>query len=205
LTHKSWLNENPSNRKSNERLEFLGDAVLDFVVAKELFLRFPNEQEGFLSNLRSKIVNTQNLAQLAEKLDIGRHIYLSKGEVRSGGANKPTMLENTLEAIIGAIYLDSGLIGAEKFIKTHLFINIEAILKEPLKNSKGRLQETTQAKGLAIPKYSLIKTSGPDHDRRFWVEVSVDGKVMAEADGKTILEAEKKAAEDALVKIRAKG
>src|SRR3989344_6126521 len=106
LTHRSWVNENPKERGSNERLEFLGDAILEFLVSKEIYLRFPDKEEGYLTALRANLVNTQNLAKIAEKLKVGDKLFLSKGEEDGGGRENPSLLADTVEAIIGAIYID---------------------------------------------------------------------------------------------------
>src|SRR3989339_238035 len=116
LTHRSWVNENPEIRGTNERLEFLGDAILEFVVSKEIYKMFPDQEEGYLTSLRANLVNTKNLANLAIKIGVGEKIFLSKGEEDGGGRNNPSLLADTVEAIIGSLFLDQGLEAAEKFI-----------------------------------------------------------------------------------------
>ncbi len=198
LTHKSWLNEHPGKRGSNERLEFLGDAVLEFLVSKEIFTRFPDKEEGYLTALRANLVNTQNLAALAKKLDVGKAIYLSKGEEEGGGRENESLLADTTEAIIGALFMDSGIDAAENFIQTNLLPEIEEKVKEPLKDAKSRLQESVQSKGLPAPKYQVVQESGPDHSKDFVVEVSVNGKIIGRGEGKNKAAAEQESAQKAL-------
>ncbi|MCJ7805883.1 ribonuclease III [Patescibacteria group bacterium] len=198
LTHKSWLNEHPGKRGSNERLEFLGDAVLEFLVSKEIFTRFPNEEEGYLTALRANLVNTQNLAILAKKLNVGKAIYLSRGEEEGGGRTNESLLADTIEAIIGALFMDSGIDAAEGFIEVNLLPEIEEKVKEPLKDAKSRLQETVQSKSLPAPKYQVVQESGPDHSKDFVVEVSVNGKKVGRGEGKSKAVAEQEAAQKAL-------
>jgi ribonuclease-3 len=198
LTHKSCLNENPDLKESNERLEFLGDAILEFVITETLYKSFPDKQEGYLTSLRANLVNTQNLAEVAKKLNIGNLIHLSKGEEDGGGRENPSLLSDTVEAIIGALYLDQGLEKVEEFIKQNLVTEIPEKTAKPLKDAKSRFQEYIQAKGLPAPKYKVLKESGPDHDRDFVVQVLVEGKVMGEGVGKSKSQAEQEAAKKAL-------
>lgn len=199
LTHKSWVNENPNQRSSNERLEFLGDAVLELVVTNHLYKKFPDKEEGYLTNLRANIVNTTNLANLAKKMDLGGSIFLSKGE-QAVGAKNNSLLADTVEAIIGGIYIDSGIANAEKFIEENLLSDLDVKLKEPLKDAKSRFQESIQASGLPAPKYKVFKITGPDHARIFTVHVFVKGKIVGEGAGKSKSEAQQKAASQALEK-----
>lgn len=198
LTHKSCLNENPDLKESNERLEFLGDAILEFVITETLYKSFPDKQEGYLTSLRANLVNTQNLAEVAKKLNIGNLIHLSKGEEDGGGRKNPSLLSDTVEAIIGALYLDQGLTKAEEFIKQNLVTEIPQKVAKPLKDSKSRFQEYIQAKGLPAPKYIVLRQSGPDHDRDFVVQVKVQDRVWGEGCGKSKSQAEQKAAREAL-------
>lgn len=198
LTHKSWVNEHPKIRGANERLEFLGDAILEFVITETLYESFPRRQEGYLTALRSNLVNTQNLASLAKKLGAGEALYLSKGEEDGGGRENPSLLADTIEAIIGALYLDQGLNSVREFIKMHLVTEIPQKVAGPLKDPKSRLQETVQAKGLATPKYKVVEESGPDHDKKFVVEVLVENKSRARGLGKSKNLAEQDAAQKAL-------
>lgn len=200
LTHKSWVNENPGKRTSNERLEFLGDAILEFVVSKELYEKFTNKEEGYLTALRANLVNTQNLSEVAKKLNIGSALFLSKGEEEGGGRQNSSLLADTVEAIIGAIFLDQGLKKVSEFIHTNLLVEIPEKLREPLKDPKSRLQEYVQAKGLSTPKYKLIEESGPDHSKKFIMEVVIDGESWGRGVGKSKSIAEQKAAEAGLKK-----
>jgi ribonuclease-3 len=204
ITHRSWLNENTNSRNHNERLEFLGDAVLEFVVSAFLYQRFPRKEEGFLTAFRSNIVNTKNLAILARSLHLGEQIKLSKGEEQGGGRENESLLADTLEAVVGALYIDSGLKTVEKFIKSSLLSDIEEKLREPLKDAKSRLQELVQAQGFPTPKYKVAGEIGPDHDKEFEVEVSINGKITAKGTGKSKSRAQQAAARAALVKFEAK-
>ena len=198
LTHKSWVNEHSEERQSNERLEFLGDAVLEFIISKELYKRFPDKEEGYLTTLRASLVNTENLARVAEKMGVGEKIFLSKGEEEGGGRKNPSLLADTVEAIIGALYLDKGLDAADEFIKENLVVEIPQKISEPLKDAKSRLQELVQSKKLPTPHYRVVSQEGPDHDKKFVVEVIVEGRKLGEGEGKSKAYAEQAAAEDAL-------
>ncbi|MCS7092491.1 MAG: ribonuclease III [Patescibacteria group bacterium] len=203
LTHRSWVNEHPGNFTSNERLEFLGDAILEYITSKELFKDFPDKEEGYLTVLRAKIVNTQNLAKKAVQLEIGKYLKLSKGEEETGGRTNPSLLADTFEAIIGALYLDSGLAKVEKFVKSVLLSSINDILSTPLKDAKSRLQEYVQAQGMLSPKYEVISETGPDHDKKFTIAVNVNGKKIATGEGKSKNEAAQNAASLAIEKLSA--
>jgi len=198
LTHRSWVNEHPGIRDNNERLEFLGDAILEFIVSKELFLQFPNKKEGFLTTLRANLVNTVSLSETAKNLELGKELFLSKGEEETGGRENPSLLADTVEAIIGALFIDQGLEKAEEFIKANILSKTKEMIKQPLKDAKSRLQEKVQSKGLPAPKYNVVKESGPDHQKTFVVRVAVNGKYIAEGSGKSKSEAEQKAAQEAL-------
>lgn len=201
LTHKSWVNEHPGVRSSNERLEFLGDAVLEFVVSKDIYQNFPEKEEGYLTALRANLVNTINLAEIARKLGIGERLYLSKGEDEGGGRANVSLLADTVEAIIGALYLDQGLDAVHEFINLNLLVEVDAKTKSPLKDPKSRVQEYLQAKGLSAPKYKVIEESGPDHNKNFIIEIVFNGEPFARGEGKSKSEAEQKAAEKALEKV----
>lgn len=201
LTHKSWVNEHPGKRESNERLEFLGDAILEFVITETLFLRFPKHQEGYLTALRSSLVNTQNLANLAIKLGIGETIYLSKGEEEGGGRKNPSLLADTVEAIIGALFIDSGMDTVSGFIREYLVTEIPDKVSGHLKDPKSRLQEYVQSKGLPTPKYKVIEEAGPDHNKNYIIEVVVENDSWAKGEGKSKSLAEQEAAKNALVSV----
>jgi ribonuclease-3 len=202
LTHKSWVNEHPQHQRSNERLEFLGDAILEFVITEVLYENFPQREEGYLTALRAKLVNTENLSHLAEKLEVGQLIYLSRGEEEGGGRTNPSLLADTVEAIIGALYLDQGLDPVREFIKENLVTEIPQKVALPLKDPKSRLQENVQARGLPAPKYKVIQESGPDHNKKFIIEVFINEKSFARGEGKSKSQAEQDAAEKALEKKR---
>ncbi len=204
LTHRSWVNENRGQRGHNERLEFLGDAVLEFVVSEELFKRFPDQEEGYLTALRANLVNTKNLSQIGKKLSVGDAIFLSKGEELGGGRQNSTLLANTVEAIIGSIYEGQGLDAAASFIKENLLIDLTQKINEPLKDPKSRLQEMVQSQGLSAPRYKVVKIEGPDHAREFTVEVKIGKEAVANAKGKSKAEGEQKAASIALEKLSPK-
>jgi len=198
LTHKSWVNENKNKRASNERLEFLGDAILEYVVSKELYNKFPGKEEGYLTALRANLVNTKNLSKVATNIGLGELIFLSKGEEDGGGRSNPSLLADTTEAIIGAIFFDRGLSAVESFIKSNILVDLSVKLAEPLKDAKSRLQELVQAKGDAAPRYKVIEQNGPDHEREFVVGVYSEKVLLAKGKGKSKSEAEQEAANIAL-------
>lgn len=181
--HRSYLNENAQEKESNERLEFLGDAVLEFVVSENLFSHFTSEDEGHLTTLRSRLVNTTSLAGTAKELGLGELLYLSRGEEGSLGRQNRSLLANTVEALIGAIFLDQGIEAAKKFIEAFIIKKLPEIVKAPLKDPKSRLQEFVQANGYPAPTYKLIEALGPDHAKEFTVEVLVDRKPYAQGSG----------------------
>ena len=185
LTHRSWVNEHKGVRTSNERLEFLGDAILEFVASKEIYNRFPDKEEGYLTALRANLVNTVALAEVAKKLDLGPELFLSKGEEDGGGRANTSLLADTVEAIIGAIFIDRGIGSTEKFIKENLLTEVGKKATEPLKDFKSRLQEYVQAEGLSAPKYQVVEESGPDHNKKFVIEVVVNGEAWGRGTGKS--------------------
>lgn len=198
LTHKSWVNEHPGIRGSNERLEFLGDAILEFVVSEAIYKQFPDKEEGYLTALRANLVNTVSLADVAKKLELGSELMLSKGEEETGGRENPSMLADTVEAVIGALFIDNGLLNAQKFIEQNILSKVEQVLDKPLKDPKSTLQEVVQEKGLPAPKYEVIKEEGPDHAKKFTIQVVVDGRVLSEGEGKNKSEAAQDAAKRAI-------
>jgi len=200
LTHRSWVNEHARQRESNERLEFLGDAILEFVVSKEIYKRFPDKEEGYLTALRANLVNTVNLAKVAGKLDLGSKLFLSKGEEETGGRTNSSIMADTVEAVIGALFIDSGIEKAESFIFKYLLIDIEEKLEQPLKDAKSRLQEYVQAQGLQAPKYEVVGEEGPDHDKKFTIQVLVNQEEWGRGKGKNKSEAAQNAASKALEK-----
>jgi len=200
LTHRSWVNEHKGERTSNERLEFLGDAILEFVASCELYNKFPNKEEGYLTALRANLVNTVALAEVAKILDLGPELFLSKGEEDGGGRGNTSLLADTVEAIIGAIFIDRGIGGAEEFIKNNLLAEVEKKATEPLKDFKSRLQEYVQGLGLPAPKYQVVEEVGPDHNKKFVIEVVVNDESWGKGEGKSKSSAEQEAARQVLVK-----
>jgi ribonuclease III len=201
LAHRSWCAEQ-GGLPSNERLEFLGDAVLGLVVAEYCYRHFPEMPEGELAKVRAAVVNARVLAEVAEQLDIGPAILLGKGEEASGGRTKPSILADALEAVIGAIYLDAGWSAAEELVLRHLSDRIERAADEPGDfDQKGLLQELTVRQGDGIPRYVVVGT-GPDHDRHFDAVVFVNGVQRGAGTGGTKKDAEQEAARQALAELR---
>lgn len=200
--HRSFLNEVKRPLQSNERLEFLGDCVLSFIISSQLFESRPNDEEGDLTNLRAYIVKTKSLAEAAQELNLGQYLKLSKGESLSGGRENPQLLANTFEALIGAIFLDQGLEGVKGFIDICLLPRFEAEIKSgPPKDAKSSLQEIVQTESKQSPHYKVLKTIGPDHAKKFTVGVFVRGEKLGEGTGSSKQEAEEHAATEALKKI----
>lgn len=200
LTHRSWVNEHKGQRENNERMEFLGDAILEFIVSKELYSKFPDKEEGYLTALRANLVNTVSLAEVAKDLNLGDKLYLSKGEEESGGRTNQSLLADTVEAVIGAIFLDRGTEAAEEFIQSNLLKDLKKRAAEPLKDPKSTFQEYVQSKSLPAPKYEVVEESGPDHDKKFVIVVKVEGKPWGQGIGKSKSLAEQEAARQALGK-----
>jgi len=200
LIHRSYLNETTGRGlNSNERLEFLGDAILELVISEWPFSQFPQYPEGILTNLRSNIVRTTALARIAQELAVGEHILLSKGERNSHGSENPSILADTLEAIIGAIYLDQGNKAAKKFIREKFRSLIKEVSqKSQYKDAKSLLQEKLQAESKETPVYKTLKEEGPDHDKSFTLGVYANGRLLAKGTGKSKQLAEEAAAQKAL-------
>jgi ribonuclease-3 len=201
LIHTSYINENPSlNLNSNERLEFFGDAVLGFIIAEELYQRFPDLSEGGMTKLRSSVVRRDALARTARTIKLGDYLYLGKGEETSGGRRKPANLACTLEAVIAAIFLDQGLAVARDFI---LRTTGKGLKEGEETDYKSRLQELMQARQQPKPTYQLIAIAGPSHNRTFTVEVRAGNNIVARGSGKSKKVAETKAARSALARLPA--
>ncbi|MBP7768381.1 ribonuclease III [Candidatus Woesebacteria bacterium] len=200
LTHRSALNEkNAGSVESNERLEFLGDAVLEVVATEFLFHKFPKEPEGTLTAYRSALVKTTSLATVATTLGLGEQLKMSKGEETTGGRTNPSLLADTLEAVIGALYLDQGSTAVTTFLHEHLFTSLDTILEQRLyKDPKSELQEYVQALGDETPLYEVVSESGPDHSKEFTVAVTVNKKVIGQGSGKSKQQAQQAAAQEAL-------
>ncbi len=198
LTHRSSLNEQ-GIKQSNERLEFLGDAVLELIITNYLFHERPADPEGVLTAARSAIVKTESLANVAKSINLGNYLHMSKGEVMSGGRENNATLENTVEALIGAIFKDGGLPAAAAFVDQHIIPHAKEILaKNQLKDPKSMLQERVQGPGLVSPNYQVVTQTGPDHDKTFEVSVSVNNKELGRGKGKSKQEAEQQAAQQAI-------
>jgi len=201
FTHRSYLNENRGikNREHNERLEFLGDAVLELVVTEFLFAKYPAEPEGVLTAYRAALVNTQSISDAASKLGMNDFLLLSHGEARDTGRARNSILANTFEALIGALYLDKGYIAARDFIAAQLFHKTDEVVAKRLwQDAKSRFQEIAQEKLSLTPRYDLVSQSGPDHDKHFIMGVFLGDEQIATGDGKSKQEAEQSAAENAL-------
>lgn len=196
FTHKSYVNEvNDPQVKSNERLEYLGDAVLELVVTKHLFQDFPKNEEGDLTAMRSALVRGKNLAKVARELELGQYLILSKGEFNSNGHSKGYILANLVEAIIGAIYLDQGMQKASQFILQNIYSHLPEILEQNAHiDSKTKFQEVSQEKLGITPEYKLIKESGPDHSKQFTMGVFLKDKLIGEGTDSSKQKAEQKAA-----------
>jgi ribonuclease-3 len=204
LTHKSRAAEDVSGGViDNESLEFLGDAVLGLVVADALFRRFPDYTEGQKSKIKASVVSTQSLARHAERLNLGEHLILGRGEEKTGGRYKAALLADTYEALIAAIYLDGGIDAAREFLVRELADAIEAGQQPDFhgQDFKSALQERLQSLGRPLPQYRLVHEEGPDHRKVFHVDVVVEGETLASASGRAKKEAEQEAARLALARL----
>lgn len=206
LSHRSSLNEKSqsgtTSSESNERLEFLGDAVLELAATLYLYDRRPDEDEGKLTAYRSALVRTETLASMAKELKLNEQMFLSKGEEQGGGRNNDSLLADLMEAVIGALYLDQGFEVVQSFLDQHLFPKFEQILKnKSYKDQKSLLQEEVQARSLSTPIYRVVKAVGPDHDKEFTIEVLVDDQVWGVGTGHSKQIAQQAAATQALQKI----
>jgi ribonuclease-3 len=202
LTHRSFINENPHALEDNERLEFLGDAVLDFIVGAWLYHHYPEMTEGELTLVRTALVRTEQLAEFARQIELGSAIRLGQGEIVSGGRQRNALLCAGFEALIGGLYLDQGIEAVELFFNPYLSQAVEKILVggHP-RDPKSLLQEWTQARGMDPPEYQTIKESGPDHEKVFTVEVTIEDLVKGIGEGYSKREASKRAAKIALDKL----
>jgi len=200
FTHRSYLNENPSfYLEHNERLEFLGDAVLELIVTDNLYKDYPKKSEGELTNWRAALVNARQLASIAQDLGFNEFLLLSKGEEKELGKARQYILANTFEALIGAIYLDQGYQICQDFIRKHLLIKLPEIIEKGLfKDAKSRFQEEAQEKTGITPAYQVLKEWGPDHAKHFLVGVFLNKELIAEGEGSSKQEAELEAAKNAL-------
>jgi len=202
FTHRSYLNEHRGESAGhNERLEFLGDAVLELISTHYLYERFPEQDEGELTAYRAALVNATTCAEVANEIGINDYLLLSRGESKDTGRARGVLLANALEALIGAIYLDQGYDAAREFINAHLFPKIDDIVKNRLwQDAKSALQEKSQENHGVTPHYAVLKETGPDHDKQFIVGVYIQENLIADGSGKSKQEAEQSAARAALEK-----
>jgi len=197
LTHRSYINEHPEAIEDNERLEFLGDAALDFVAAAWLYHHYPEMDEGGLTRLRSSLVRTEQLAEFAKQMDLGTELHLGCGEESSGGRERPALLCDAFEAVIGALYLDSGLEAVYQFIEPRFQEAANVALEdETLLDPRSQLQIWAQAEMSVTPQYETMDTFGPDHEREFLIEVSVGEELQGRGRGRSKQEAAQEAAKD---------
>ena len=199
LTHRSYINETSRAVADNERLEFLGDAVIDLLTAEMLYQRFPEQREGALTSMRAELVRRPKLAMFARDIDLGQHLYMGKGEEEGGGRDRDGVLCSAFEAVCGAIYLDQGYDGAREFLVRFMKPAIEELHPaRPHKDFKSHLQEWAQAEYGETPHYHTVRSEGPDHEKWFTLEVRIRGRVFGAGLGKSKQEAAQAAARDAL-------
>lgn len=199
FTHRSYLNESRIEGEHNERFEFLGDAVLELVVTDHLFKKYPESHEGQLTSYRAALVNATILGRIAEELGMNDCLLLSKGESKDMGRARATILANTFEAVVGALYLDQGYAGAADFITRHVLTQTDAVVASGAwRDAKSEFQEFAQATYGMTPRYEVIRSEGPDHDKHFVVRVLVGEVSVSEGEGRSKQEAEQNAAERAL-------
>jgi len=204
FVHPSYLNENPGFAgSSNERLEFLGDAILNFIVAEKLYEEFPELSEGNLTEIRASLVCRDTLAEIAFSLKLGDWLLLGQGEEANGGRTRPSNLANAMEALIGVLYLEQGLARARRFIFRQLKPRLDKIkVGKRTPNYKALVQELVQGQKRPTPVYRLVETAGPDHSKQFTVEILVEGEVVGNGTGKSKKAAENQAARAAWEKLR---
>lgn len=203
LTHRSYLNEHQGAKlENNERLEYLGDAVLELIISDYIFRKYSDKAEGELTSIRSAVVRTESLAEESRKLGIGENLKMSKGEKDSGGKDKDYLLANAYEAVLGAIYLDSGIEECIKFVHRTLISKIDHIVENHLFiDPKTQAQEIIQARYKTTPTYVIVKEEGPDHDKKFTVALLINKKEKAKGQGTSKQKAEENAALAAIEKI----
>ena len=203
LTHRSFLNENRGmGLKNNERLEFLGDAVLELIISSKLFHAYPDRAEGELTGIRSALVRTESLAEESRKLEVGQHLLMSKGEEDSGGRDKDYLLANAYEAILGAIYLDKGLDECKKFVERTVLEQLDFIVENELYiDPKTKIQELIQAEYKTTPTYEVVEEKGPDHEKFFTVVLKIGEKFSCKGYGPSKQKAEEDAAQKAIKRI----
>ena len=206
LVHRSYLNENPSfSLPHNERLEFLGDAVLELAVTEYLYKTYPDRSEGELTSWRAALVNSQILAKIASELEIGDFLLLSKGESKDTGRGRQYILANAFEAVMGAVYLDRGYGASKDFVEKIVLKELPKILEEKLyRDPKSLFQEEAQEKFGATPTYEVLKEWGPDHAKQFLVGVYLDKELMGQGQGPSKQIAQQNAAEEALKRVESR-
>jgi ribonuclease-3 len=204
FVHRSFVNEHKQEQyKDNERLEFLGDAVLELIITEYLYKKYETAEEGELTNIRSALVRKENLAQVAQQLHLGKYLRLSRGEEQSGGREKDYLLANTFEALLGCLFLDRGLKICESFVHKHIIPTIKTILQKKLYiDAKSAFQEYTQDQLHITPIYKVLEDKGPDHDKTFIMGVFLNEKLIAKGKGSSKRKAEEQAAYKALQKIK---
>ncbi len=201
LSHSSFANENKKARHSNERLEFLGDSVLSIVVSDYIFKHFKSIPEGELTKLRASLVCETALYEFSKRIHLGEHIFLGKGEEQTGGRERPSIVSDAFEAVIAAVYLDGGIEAAREYVLSFIPKNIKPTGNESFHDYKTALQEVVQRNPDERIEYRLKGESGPDHDKRFVVEVLINGKVLGEGEGRSKKSAEQAAAHELLKRI----
>jgi ribonuclease-3 len=203
LKHRSYVHDAELDRtESNERMEFLGDAVLGLLVNEHLYYKYERRQEGRLTKIKSLVVSETILSRKAEELSLGKYILLSENERSSGGATRTSIIADAFEAVIGAVYLDSGLKAARRFVESHLLSEIDELLQvDEYQNYKSMVQEYAQKKYGARPRYRVVSAKGPEHERVFFVELRLGGHALGRGEGKNKKEAEQLAARSALAKL----
>ena len=202
--HRSYINENRSSKLThNERLEFLGDAVLELIVTEYLFKKYPDHQEGDLTSYRAALVNAVTLSKVADSLGFNDFLMLSKGEAKDIGRARNSILADTMEAVIGAMYLDQGYDSAKEFISKNIFVLIDSIVaKGSWMDSKSKFQELAQEKVSITPSYEVMFEEGPDHDKQFTMGAHLGERMVGKGKGNSKQNAEQKAAEDALKRLK---
>jgi ribonuclease-3 len=201
FTHSSYVNEQRTALEDNERLEYLGDAVLELTVSEFLYHKYPERTEGELTKLRASIVCEPSLVGFAERLDFGSYVFLGKGEELTGGRTRPALLADVFEAFVGALYLDQGLDRVRAFLQEHIFPTLKDESKLQAADYKTQLQEHAQHHGLGTIEYRIVDERGPAHEREFVAEVTMDGTVLGRGSGRSKKEAEQHAASEALTKL----
>ncbi len=200
FVHRSYSNENPDFKfGNNERLEFLGDAILEKITTEYLYLKYPDEPEGVLTSWRAALVRGKMLSKISKKLGFNEFLLLSRGELKETGKGRQYIMANTMEAFIGALYLDQGISSCENFIKENILIELPEIIENgAFKDAKSQFQEESQEKVEITPNYKIVKEFGPDHNKRFIVAVYLGKEMIAEGEGSSKHEAEEDAAKKAL-------